>query len=215
MGEIVLVRHGQANTGAQSEEDYDRLSELGHRQARMLGAWLDAHEPGFDRVISGTMRRHRETAAGLGHDAPERDSRLNEMDYFALARDRLVQHDVNPPQSAEDFADHVPETFAAWHRAEIAGSESFARFEGRIREVLEEASAPGRRLLCVTSGGVIAMAMRLALGLDPERLAHVLLPIYNSSLHRFRLRDGRIHLVSFNAIPHLQEAEREALRTWL
>ena len=37
MGEVVLVRHGQANSGATDEESYDRLSDLGHQQARWLG----------------------------------------------------------------------------------------------------------------------------------------------------------------------------------
>ena len=37
MGEIVLIRHGQANSHATTEEDYDRLSPLGHDQARWVG----------------------------------------------------------------------------------------------------------------------------------------------------------------------------------
>ena len=37
MGELTLIRHGQANSGATTEEDYDRLSDLGHTQARLLG----------------------------------------------------------------------------------------------------------------------------------------------------------------------------------
>ena len=215
MGEIVMVRHGQANTGAETEEDYDRLSELGHRQARWLGDWLRTHEQPFDRTIRGTMRRHRETAEAMGFAAAEGDARLNELDYFALARDRLVHHGVEPPRTQEDFATHVPGTFTAWHRAEIAGGEPFAAFESRIGTVLAEASMPGRRLLCVTSGGVIAMALRLALGLDPERLAHVLLPIHNSSLHRLRVRPDGIYLSAFNAIPHLDPPDRAAARTFL
>lgn len=214
MGEIVMVRHGQANSGATTEVDYDRLSDLGRRQSAWLGAWLAAQEPPFDQVLSGTMRRHRETAAAMGLAPEAEDNRLNELDYFALARDLEVHKGVAPP-GPEDWADHVPQTFAAWHAAEIAGAESFAEFEGRIRDVLAEAAEPGRRVLCVTSGGVIAMAMRLALGLDPERLAHVLLPIHNTSLSRFRVRNGGTFLSAFNAIPHLDPPERAAARTWL
>ena len=215
MGEIVMVRHGQANSGAETEEDYDRLSDLGHVQARWLGDWLEAHEAPFDRVVRGTMRRHRETAEGMGFAEAEGDGRLNELDYFALARDRMVHHGVRPPESPEDFVTHMPETFAAWHRAEIAGTEPFAGFEARIGTVLAEASAPGRRLLCVTSGGVIAMALRLCLGLDIARLAQVLLPIHNASLHRFRVREEGIFLSSFNAIPHLEAPDRAHARTFL
>ena len=215
MGEIVLVRHGQANSRADNEDDYDRLSELGHAQAAWLGDWLRATGETFDAVLSGSLRRHRETAEAMGFPPQQADARLNELDYFALARDLQVHRQVPPPGSPEDFANHVPQTFAAWHAAEIAGSEPFASFEARVREVLDEAAEPGRRVLCVTSGGVIAMAMRLALGLDPERLAHVLLPIHNSSLHRFRVREGGTYLSAFNAIPHLDPPDRASARTFL
>lgn len=50
MSEVMLIRHGQANTGARTEEDYDRLSDLGRRQAEWLADHLMA-VGGFDRVI--------------------------------------------------------------------------------------------------------------------------------------------------------------------
>ncbi|MBF9043076.1 histidine phosphatase family protein [Rhodobacterales bacterium HKCCE4037] len=215
MGELILVRHGQANTGATTEEDYDRLSALGHRQAGWLGEWFAAQEAPFDTVYRGTMRRHRETAEGIGIGDAQADERLNELDYFALARDMEITHGMPLPASQQDFADHIPQTLKAWHAQEINGSEPFAAFEARIRTVLAEAAVPGRRVLCVTSGGVIAMSLRIALGLDMDRLAQVLLPIYNSSVHRFRVVEGGTFLTSFNAVPHLEGPEREAARTWV
>jgi broad specificity phosphatase PhoE len=68
---------------------------------------------------------------------------------------------------------------------------------------LAEAAKPGKRVLCVTSGGVISMVMRGALGLSTDQMAHVLLPIYNSSLHKFRVRPEGTFLMAFNGIPHL------------
>jgi len=203
MGELYLVRHGQANSGAQTEEDYDRLSDLGHTQAKLLGAWMREHEAPFDQVLAGTMRRHRETAQGMGYTPERFDARLNEMEYFALARDMEVNHGVTPPASSEDFAVHMPQTLAAWEQATINGSEPFATFENRILGAISEATKPGKRVLCVTSGGVISMVMRGALGLSTDQMAHVLLPIYNSSLHRFRIRPEGTFLMTFNGIPHL------------
>jgi len=43
MGEIILVRHGQANSAADNEDDYDKLSDLGHQQAKWLGEWMRTH----------------------------------------------------------------------------------------------------------------------------------------------------------------------------
>ena len=203
MGELYLVRHGQANSGATTEDDYDRLSDLGHRQAGLLGEWMRAHEDPFDLVLSGTMRRHRETASGMGFAPQKFDERLNEMEYFALARDMLAHHGIAPPQGPEDFATHMPQTLAAWEQATINGAEPFATFETRITDALAQAAKPGKRVLCVTSGGVISMVMRGALGLTTDQMAHVLLPIYNSSLHRFRIRPEGTFLMAFNGVPHL------------
>lgn len=215
MGEIVLVRHGQANSGATTEEEYDRLSDLGKRQASWLGDWFRDHEPPFDLVLSGTMRRHVETGEAMGFMPERRDARLNEVDYFALARDMEITHGVPQPTSEQDFAAHVTQTYIAWNRAEIAGAEAFAEFEARVKGILDEAAEPGRRVLCLTSGGVISMALRIALGLDAERLAHVLMPIRNSSVHRFRVLEAGTFLSGFNAIPHLDAPDRADARTFV
>ncbi|SMX44369.1 histidine phosphatase family protein [Octadecabacter ascidiaceicola] len=213
MGELFLVRHGQANSGATTEADYDRLSDLGHTQATLLGNWMRTHEAPFDLVLSGTMRRHRETADGMGYPPALFDERLNEMEYFALARDMQVHHDIDPPVTTEDFVTHMPQTLAAWEQATINGVEPFATFESRINDALAEAAKPGKRVLCVTSGGVISMVMRGALGLDTHQMAHILLPIFNSSLHRFRIRPEGTFLSAFNAIPHLDPPELSDHRT--
>jgi broad specificity phosphatase PhoE len=215
MGELFLVRHGQANSGATTEEDYDRLSDLGHAQAGLLGEWMRAHEAPFDLTLAGTMRRHRETAEGMGYAPDTFDERLNEMEYFALARDMEVQHKVPRPSSPEDFAIHMPRTLAAWEQATINGSEPFATFAARILSALSEAAKPGKRVLCVTSGGVISMVIRGALGLSTDQMAHVLLPIYNSSLHKFRIRPEGTFLMTFNGIPHLDPPSLADHRTHL
>ncbi|MEJ8562388.1 histidine phosphatase family protein [Yoonia sp. GPGPB17] len=207
MGEIILVRHGQANSGATDEESYDRLSDLGHQQAKWLGEYLSDREDGFDKVISGSLRRHKETAAGIGYVDPHIDPRLNEMDYFNLGQALEDVHGV-PFPGPDEFASHVPQVMEAWHKAEIMGVESFTSFEDRVTSVLQEAANPGVRVLCVTSGGVIGMIIRHLLNLDPTRMAHVLLPIMNSSLHRVRVIPQGPILASFNAVPHLDQDDR-------
>ena len=212
MGEIILVRHGQANSGATDEESYDRLSDLGHQQAQWLGDYLRDREGPFDKVISGSLRRHRETAAGIGYLDPVIDPRLNEMDYFNLGQALEDVHGI-PFPGPDEFAAHVPQVMEAWHRAEIKGVETFASFEERVSSVLQEAAQPGVRVLCVTSGGVIGMIMRHLLNLDPRRMAHVLLPIMNTSVHRVRVIPQGTILAGFNAIPHLDDPERADART--
>ena len=99
--EIILIRHGQANTGAKDEESYDKLSATGHQQSAWLGDYLRTHETEFDRVICGNLRRHQETAAGLGlSQSVEIDPRVNELRYFDLARKYQAQTRKPLPTSA-------------------------------------------------------------------------------------------------------------------
>jgi broad specificity phosphatase PhoE len=68
MGTLYLVRHGQASFGA---DDYDNLSALGQRQSRRLGEYFQQIGLKFDAVLTGTLRRHQQTYAGIraGMDA--------------------------------------------------------------------------------------------------------------------------------------------------
>jgi len=62
MSRIVLVRHGQASWG---KKDYDKLSDLGHEQSRIAGRELTERDLQPTHVVSGSMRRQRDTAADL------------------------------------------------------------------------------------------------------------------------------------------------------
>ena len=212
MGDIILVRHGQANSHARTEEDYDRLSDLGKVQADWLGQWLRAHDYAFDHVVSGTLRRHRQTVAAMGYDADE-DARLNELDYHRLS-DALLRVKGEPLPTGDGFADHMPKVFAAWREAEIEGAEPYQAFEDRVAALLADAARPGRRVLCVTSGGVIGMVLRHLLDLDLMKMSRVMLPIWNTSLHRLHVRDTETILAGFNAIPHLETPDRAHARTY-
>jgi broad specificity phosphatase PhoE len=53
-----MVRHGQAGT----RENYDSLSDLGRRQARLLGEHFAAQGVRFDAAYSGSLARQRATA---------------------------------------------------------------------------------------------------------------------------------------------------------
>lgn len=214
MGEIVLVRHGQANSHAEDAESYDALSDLGRQQARWLGAWFDETGQRFDRVISGQLTRQRDTAAELGFSEAEVDPRLDEMDYFSLAEAMRARFDV-PIPGFKEFPSHIPRVLEAWHQDEIRSHETFAEFESRVGSILAEAAAPGVHVLAVTSGGVIGMCLRRMLGLSPRRMAEVILPTMNSSVHRINIRPHGTYLAGFNAVPHLDRPDRVHAKTWV
>jgi len=52
MGVLLLVRHGQASLGT---ADYDRLSDVGRRQAQVTGDRLVRTDLAIDRVVCGGL----------------------------------------------------------------------------------------------------------------------------------------------------------------
>jgi broad specificity phosphatase PhoE len=216
MTEIILVRHGQANSNATDEAGYDRLSDLGHQQAGWLGEWLAATDPHFDRIVTGTLARQRQTAAAMGYTATGEDDRLNELTYFDLAHAMEAQHGVKAPDTAHDFAHYMPQVIAHWADGKLAGvPEAFGSFHTRIITLIDEIAAQHGRSLLVTSGGVIGMVMRHVLGLDTAAMTQMMLRTHNSSVHRLRHIHGQLVLDSFNATPHLDAKDRAHARTFI
>jgi broad specificity phosphatase PhoE len=81
-----VVRHGQASWLA---DDYDELTDLGRRQARVAGSALAQRGIEPQLVVSGALERHRDTArlaieeAGWSFD-PQVDDRWAEFDHVDL-----------------------------------------------------------------------------------------------------------------------------------
>lgn len=59
MGQIYMIRHGQASFGS---DNYVELSALGTEQGRLLGEWFANNRRKFDRIVVGSMQRHWQTA---------------------------------------------------------------------------------------------------------------------------------------------------------
>lgn len=215
MGTLYLVRHGQASFGS---HDYDRLSELGHRQSRALGEHFRDRALQFDLVLTGTLRRHRETYAGIAEGlgqgpAAEVWPGLDEYDPEALVR---AIHDgpIAPPTTPEAVRQHfrlLRDGLAAWMegRSEPAGMPSYADFAagvgGALARARERADAD---VLIVSSGGPISIAVGLVLGLAPAGVAELNLRIRNSAVTEFAASPKRHSLLSFNGLPHLHQPGR-------
>ena len=104
----------------------------GHQQARWLGDWLRSHDGPFDRVLMGSLRRHRETAEGMGDMGAEAevDDRLNELDYFNLAKAHS-KATGKPAPTPDSFRCRIsPTSCRRWHRAEIPGRGKLRQFRG-------------------------------------------------------------------------------------
>ncbi len=221
MGTLYLVRHGQASFGS---DDYDRLSELGHRQSRALGEHFRERGLRFERVLTGTLRRHRETyegiAAGLGVRAePETTAGLDEYDPEAIV---AAVHDgpIAAPTTPEAVRQHfrlLRDGLLAWMhgRSQPAGMPSYAAFAEGVGGALARArEQPDADVLVVSSGGPISTAVGLVLGLAPEAVVELNLRIRNSAVTEFVATPRRHSLLSFNTLPHLHAPERAGWITY-
>lgn len=219
MVEITMVRHGQANTGARDEGSYDKLSDLGHDQARWLADHLNGTDRQFDQIIAGSLQRQQDTAGHISNALGlpvKTDARLNELDYFGLATSLEARRDIPFPTDRASFIAHVPELLSMWDAGDIdAGLESYAAFQARVSGALEDAKSEGGSTLYVTSGGVIGMALKIVLNLPTQNYGHILLQNLNTSMHRFVKAGDTMVLDAYNAVPHLEPADRAFARTYI
>jgi broad specificity phosphatase PhoE len=125
MSRVYLVRHGQAGT----RKDYDSLSALGRRQARLLGEYFVSEKLCFAAAYSGALVRQRETADGVravyreaGASFPDivQEPSWNEFDlahvYDALAP--LLS--AEDPEFARQYQDLVAQARAAADQPEAS-----------------------------------------------------------------------------------------------
>ena len=83
----------------------------------------------------------------------------------------------------------------------------------RSEGALQDAAGHEGRVLLVTSTGVIATLAAIALGLGTEMKSKMFLNVAHTSMHKFALRDGDLHLTQFGATPHLDRPDRLHAKT--
>lgn len=200
MALVYLVRHGQASFGG---EDYDRLSELGARQSRLLGDTLRARGLGVDVAVSGTLARQRDTAAAAlpGLAPVPGDPRWDEYDHHALVPD--------PPPTSREFQEALDGALAGW-----VATPAFAAFQDGATQALREVVGGlgrGATAVVVTSAGAISAVCARLLGGGPEVFLAFNRVLVNASLTKLVVGRSGVSLVSFNDHAHFEGEHRELL----
>jgi broad specificity phosphatase PhoE len=170
---IYLIRHAQASFGAR---DYDKLSPLGERQASRLRTTLADVKPGL--VVSGSMRRHQQTASLAGFTA-EVDPGYDEFDHQevilahkpAYKRHALMVADLartgNPKRA---FQEMFTAATQRWIDGGDGYTESFEAFSDRseaaVRRTVERLGTSGTAVVFTSGGPIAAVVSRLLSGGD-------------------------------------------------
>lgn len=214
MGTLYLVRHGQASFGA---EDYDQLSALGRQQSVRLGQYFAHKGVAFNSAICGTLHRHVQTYAGICEGAGIGMSALpwpglNEYDSAALIAtvhpEPLAKSDT--PELYRHHFRLLRDGLTQWMNgvASPKGMPPYTEFVAGVRSALDHIrqSCEGNVLL-VSSGGPIATAVGQVLGTTPETTIEMNLRIRNSAVTEFVFNPRRHTLLTYNALPHLDQTQ--------
>ncbi len=230
MGIIYVVRHGQAAFGT---EHYDRLTEIGFTQARLLGSYLSRRNIRLDAIFTGTLRRQTETAQGIVEGHRELASPLLQETFPGLDEYKpeaiMKAHTGGFPAPALAAVKRDPivvrEHFRVLREALLAWAEDRTKPEGMpvwkafqdsaVAAVVEARQRfPDGNVLIVTSGGPIAAIVAAALNAPPAAAVELNLRIRNSSVTEFASTPRRHHLVSYNGVPHLDTDNDPTLITY-
>ncbi|HEX4353362.1 MAG TPA: histidine phosphatase family protein [Polyangiales bacterium] len=238
MSQLLLVRHGQA---AAFSDDSDRLTELGERQAALLGEYFVSRTVQFDQVIVGGLRRHVQTEAqvaaayaraGLAWPNAESAPGWNEYDAQSIMRalsEALPARDPDFKKLVDDFqrAGDGPERNRYFQRmfevlmahwvagdVEAPGVESFEAFHARVSSAFDAVvQAEGsRRVVVFSSGGPIGVSIQRALRSPKPVGLELNWRVRNTSLTEFLFARNRLSLDLFNAVPHLVDERLQSFR---
>ncbi|HET8923049.1 MAG TPA: histidine phosphatase family protein [Candidatus Acidoferrum sp.] len=232
MGHLFLVRHAQASFLSQN---YDQLSELGETQSRLLGEYWSRRRVVFDRVCTGTAKRHQETARIVG-DAYRRDGLkfpepviLEEFDEFygeavlsqslpqLLKQDARIRelHDALQNSNTEtekraNFQRLFEAVISMWVHEEIAprNVETWQEFCARVNRGLttfQGNGAKGEVVAIFTSGGPLSVVVQRSLHLSAQDTLRIAWMARNCSFSKFLFSGDRLTLGSFNSFPHLDD----------
>lgn len=214
MGEILLIRHGQASFGS---ADYDKLSPTGERQAVVLGRSLRPRLHSVHRVQTGGMRRHKQTAAGcldsMNLDHPtEENVGWNEYDHEevihrykpAYKSRTLMMADMartlNPRRAFQEmFGNAIERWMDGKHDDEYA--ESWPHFRQRCLQALHDLKASmgkGETALAFTSGGPITAIIQELMGIPAQNIFRINWTLANCGITKIIYSDRGMFLSTVN-----------------
>lgn len=214
MGNLYLVRHGQASFGA---VDYDNLSSLGVQQSVRLGEYFAQKGIQFNAVLTGSLRIHTQTWAGIAKGAAfEHDPLvwpgLNEYDSEAVIQ-AIHPQPLQKPDTPEVYRHHfrlLRDGLRQWMNGVVSpkGMPTYTEFVHGVSSALDHVRQNcSGNVLMVSSGGPISTAVGRLLGTTPETTIELNLRIRNSSVTEFDFNPKRHALVTYNTLPHLDDPQ--------
>jgi broad specificity phosphatase PhoE len=219
---LYLVRHGQASFGT---PDYDKLSSVGLRQARLAGRYLARAAGPVKYVICGSLIRQIRTAEEIVRSLSaaadvqlKTDERFNELNIEAQfefviprmdnANGTVAELLAAARGSPKEYQKLLRRVFIYWQKLDALPPplETWEQFCLRVYSAIEDIQRDcdrGESVVVVTSGGVIANIVRMTLDLPFNATYSLFEVMMNCSVTRLLYDQTRISLGSFNECSYL------------
>jgi len=229
-----MIRHGQASFG---KVNYDKLSQKGIIQSRILGQHFAAMGVQFDEIYSGSLLRQRETLtefcsfykkSGFSLPAPAVLDEFNEHKTEKVLSKIIPELLVEQPQLQSDLDNILDKksfqrVFESAMQRWVTGNyqdkqinkwEDFLNDVDRGINLIMQKKGAEKNIALFTSGGPIAAAVKKAIGLSDENVLNIEWQIVNSSVTRFKFTQKRIMISVFNDHSHLETESHGDLVTY-
>lgn len=212
--QLYFVRHGQSRVNLGNWDELDNmdagLTDLGHKQAAALGAWLRQHEAKAHALYSSTMRRARETAHYVGEAlalSATFDDRLRELANTYV--NGLPVEEANLPRTFIDQWWHEA-PFAA-RTQQFAGAESWMHMRIRLAQLVDELTHKhlGQQVYVVAHGGIIDAMFDNVFNIGPFRRceSHTYNAAWSLFEYTVEARRPPWHLRHHNRVDHLDQGD--------
>ncbi|PCH95947.1 MAG: phosphoglycerate kinase [Gammaproteobacteria bacterium] len=232
MAAIYLIRHGQASFG---KADYDQLSDIGSKQAEMLGEyWQPISSSG--KIYSGDLLRHGQTLEHFFQGYQSKPSsftlhsgfnEFNHVDILAcydsqwqnfadMAASIGTQANANKVFQKE-FARALERWVSGKHDPDY--KESWNQFKKRCVSALQDVikqelttkqastnTLYSKDIYVFTSGGTIAVLIQHILGLSDEKTLVINQQLRNTSVTKLLFSENDLNIDYFNNYSHLTSA---------
>ncbi|MEM9479190.1 MAG: histidine phosphatase family protein [Verrucomicrobiota bacterium] len=205
MTTVFLIRHGETEWNQQGIHQGHMDSPLtthGESQARRLGERFRSAGISFDSVYASDLGRAKQTVEAICTPIEQ----TADIQWEPRLRERAlgVLEGLTYPQIKEKMPEDHRQHTSGDPDYRPDGGESWRDLFQRATTTLEDLAGKhgGERILCVTHGGVVSMAMRHCLGIElaTPRQFH----IANSALNILEWQDQLWRLRTWGDTAHLE-----------
>jgi broad specificity phosphatase PhoE len=191
--DLILVRHGQsvANRDGIMQGQYDApLSDLGKRQATLLGNWLKERQITWDAAYCSPLSRARDTARYLT-EAQGKPEALNDDDLLEVHAGQLQAK--TRVEMQEQFPSFFERDITSLGDYSDFGGEAYDAIQVRVQRFLAKMNElhrePNHNVLAVAHGGLLFQLAKALICSPNPRVCMV--RFGNCSVTRIQVRERR------------------------